>query len=402
MAEISPKDKDFSNDIARISDAEIESKIGILRRNHSELIQIRNYIVRKHLKKIDREGTFDVLRAAFPSFLLLIFSLFIDVSNVPMLGKVANNFANWLFPGTQLTNQAVQPVAFWWLPFAVYIVFVLFAYFSNRSLKKQISLKGPSEDIISRIIESYSGLVDSISTAMPLLGAAILLISIKEGPTIFLGFSVPFEVKSIVILAIGKLFNSVFETQALQFEAVTEEVSNVEKEYNFYSVDRNQNLLVESIRQANEGLITSIASSGGMKGMTKEDAEQIFKFIKLTHGINEEFARNVLAIKNSVLELNNVKVFDAELVNQLNNTMHTLTNIAALVQKSSEYSGILRENMSSIKTIASDIQNLKLPDTKLLDQLQNTAKLLTETINSMKDSNAVKGLDNLVYLAGKR
>ena len=281
-------------------------------------------------------------------------------------------------------------------------MFVLFAYFSNRSLKKQISLKGPSEDIISRIIESYSGLVDSISTAMPLLGAAILLISIKEGPTIFLGFSVPFEVKSIVILAIGKLFNSVFETQALQFEAVTEEVSNVEKEYNFYSMDRNQNLLVESIRQANEGLITSIASSGGMKGMTKEDAEQIFKFIKLTHGINEEFARNVLAIKNSVLELNNVKVFDAELVNQLNNTMHTLTNIAALVQKSSEYSGILRENMSSIKTIASDIQNLKLPDTKLLDQLQNTAKLLTETINSMKDSNAVKGLDNLVYLAGKR
>jgi hypothetical protein len=403
MAELTLKEKQFSNDdIQRISDVDIENKIGTVRNNYSELVQINNYIVRKHLKKIDREGTIDVLRAAFPSFLLLVFSLFIDVANVPVLGKVANNFAEKVFPGTTLTNQKVEPIEFWWLPFAAYIIFVLFAYFSNRSLKKQISLKGPSDDIISRIIESYSGLVDSISTAMPLLGAAILLISIKEGPTIFLGFSVPFEVKSIMILAIGKLFNSVFETQALQFQAVTEEVNNFEKEYSFYNQDRSQVILVESIKQANEGLVSSLAASGGIKGMTREEAEQIFKFIKLSHGINEEFTRNVLAIKNAVSELRNIKVFDSELINQLNSTMNTLTTVAAIIHKSSEHSSTLRDNMNAVQAISREISNIKLPDEKNLTELQNTAKMLSETINSFKDSNAIKGLDNLVYLAGKR
>lgn len=386
----------------QLTEQEILDKVKEVRQNHSELVQINNYIVNKHLSYIDREGFRDVLSSALPSFIVLLLSLFIDVSYVPFLGRVANNFANWLFPGAQLTNQNIEPVRFWWLPFAVYILFVLFAYFSNRNLKRQIRTKGPSEEIISRIVESYSGLVDAIGTAMPLLGAAILLISIKEGPTIFLGFSVPFEIKSIVILAMAKLYGSVFEVQGLQFQGITEEVNSFEKEYTFYNAKKNQIEMAEIISEVNEELISNLISSGGLKGVSKEDAEQIFRFVKATHETNEAFAKNVMVMKNAITELSNIKLFDSTVISQINNTVATLTNLATIVQKTAEYSNVLKENVTALEKLAQQINSIKLPDEKILLELQRTSKIINETVNSLKDSNALKGLDNLVYIAGKR
>ena len=394
--------KTFTENVKQMTDDEIQGKIRTVKENHSELIQINTYIVKQHLKQIDREGSIDVLRSALPSFLLLIFSLVVDVSYVPFLGRVANNFASWAFPGSSLTNQVVEPKQFWWLPFAAYILFILFAYLSNRNLKKQIATKGPAEDIISRIIESYSGLVDAIATALPLLGAAILLISIKEGPTIFLGFSVPFEVKSILILAIGKLFGSVFEVQGLQFQAITEEISKFETEYEFYNQSANQDSLLEGLKEANRELITSLATSGGIKQISKEEAEQILNIIKFSQGVNDQFVKSIVTLKNTVAELSNIKVFDPELVKQINTSLNTLTNVASIVQKTTEYSATLKTNMDAIHKIGAEINNIKLPDEKVLGELQKTSHLLIETINNLKDSNALKSLENLVYLAGKR
>lgn len=394
--------KTFTENVKQMTDDEIQAKIRTVKENHSELIQINSYIVNQHLKQIDREGSIDVLRSALPSFLLLLFSLVVDVSYVPVLGRVANNFASWAFPGASLTNQVVEPKQFWWLPFAAYILFILFAYLSNRSLKKQIATKGPAEDIIARIIESYSGLVDAIATAMPLLGAAILLISIKEGPTIFLGFSVPFEVKSILILAIGKLFGSVFEVQGLQFQAITEEISKFETEYDFYNQSENQEMLLEGLKQANRELITNLATTGGIKQISKEEAEQILNIIKFSQGVNDQFVKSIVTLKNTIAELSNIKVFDPELIKQINTSLNTLTNVASIVQKTTEYSATLKANMDAIHKIGSEINNIKLPDEKVLTELQKTSHLLIETINNLKDSNALKSLDNLVYLAGKR
>ncbi len=394
--------KTFTENVKQMTDDEIQGKIHTVKENHSELIQINTYIVKQHLKQIDREGSIDVLRSALPSFLLLLLSLVVDVSYVPFLGRVANNFASWAFPGSSLTNQVVEPKQFWWLPFAAYILFILFAYLSNRNLKKQIATKGPAEDIISRIIESYSGLVDAIATALPLLGAAILLISIKEGPTIFLGFSVPFEVKSILILAIGKLFGSVFEVQGLQFQAITEEINKFETEYEFYNQSANQDSLLEGLKEANRELITSLATSGGIKQISKEEAEQILNIIKFSQGVNDQFVKSIVTLKNTVAELSNIKVFDPELVKQINTSLNTLTNVASIVQKTTEYSATLKTNMDAIHKIGAEINNIKLPDEKVLGELQKTSHLLIETINNLKDSNALKSLENLVYLAGKR
>jgi hypothetical protein len=394
--------KTVTESVTQMTDEQIQGRIRTVKENHSELIQINTYIVKQHLKQIDREGSIDVLRSALPSFLLLLLSIVVDVSYVPFLGRVANNLASWAFPGAQLTNQSVEPVKLWWLPFAAYILFILFAYLSNRNLKKQIATKGPAEDIIARLIESYSGLVDAIATAMPLLGAAILLISIKEGPTIFLGFSVPFEVKSILILAIGKLFGSVFEIQGLQFQAITEEISKFETEYDFYNQSANQDKLLEGLMDANKELISSLATTGGVKQISKEDAEQILNIIRTSHGVNEQFVKSIVTLKSTIAELSNIKVFDPELVKQINNSLNTLTNVASLVQKTSEYSATLKTNMDAIHKIGSEINSIKLPDEKVLAELQKTSQMLIETITNLKDSNALKSLDNLVYLAGKR
>jgi hypothetical protein len=55
-----------------------------------------------------------------------------------------------------------------------------------------------------------------------------------------------------------------------------------------------------------------------------------------------------------------------------------------------------------MRNLLTELSNVKYPDEGLLKELQITAHMLTETVNSFKDTNAIKGLDNLAYLAGKR
>jgi hypothetical protein len=384
-----------------LDDTEVQDRINSLMRHDTEIKKIKNYVIQKHLEKIDKEGSSILLKAAFPSFLLLILSFFIDVGNVPLLGKVALNFANWLFPGTEWLNQAIQPIMFWWLPIVLYIIFVLCAYLANRSLKNEVSTKGASEAIIGRIIERYAGIVDGLGTAMPLLGAAILLVSIKEGATLFIGFSVPFEIKSIIILAIAKLFNSVFETQALRYSEIHEDLKKVESEYFYEQQETIESGMLIQLQDVNKKLDT-VSLTAEFKGLNREEAETVFKIIKLTSEVSDAFAKNIVNLKNAVQELSMTKVFESGTIEQVNNVSNTLANISAVVQKSTEYSNILKDNLNAVKTIVSEINSVKMPDEKALKELQITAHFLSETVNNMKDTNAMKSLDNLVYLAGKR
>jgi len=58
--------------------------------------------------------------------------------------------------------------------------------------------------------------------------------------------------------------------------------------------------------------------------------------------------------------------------------------------------------MNSVRQIVTEINNVKLPEEKVLKELQVTAHFIGETIKNLNDSSAIKGLDNLAYLAGKR
>ncbi|MDD5363349.1 MAG: hypothetical protein PHN88_14580 [Ignavibacteria bacterium] len=378
----------------------IESKISQLKEGFSEIVEIRKFLVEKNLNRISKAGTKDVVRALIPSLILLIFSLFVDVAYVPFFGDVAANLAKKLFQ-VDITLKVV-PMQFWWLPFFAYILFLIFAWASNHSLKKQIALKGPSAEIITRIVDNYSGLVDSISTAMPLLGAAILLLSTQLGEKVFLGFSVPFEIKSIVILALGKLFGTVFETQGLQYQAITEEVGNIEEEYNFYNQFQLQNRLLDSIRSTNEQMITGLTGAGGTKQLSKEDAEVIFKYLKMAREVNEEHAKNIGAFKVLVEEFNKIKLSDSAVVGQMNEVVNNINNAAAIVKKTAEYSEIMKNNFETMKGISGMFGSIKMPDGSALAELQKTAAMVNETVTNLKDSNALKSLENLVYLTGKR
>ena len=401
MEENTQTTREVIDDDMIAEDGELQDRINALMKHDTELKKIKNYVIQKHLEKIDKEGSSILLKAAFPSFLLLILSFFIDVGNVPILGKVALNFANWLFPGTEWLNQAIQPIMFWWLPIVLYIIFVLCAYLANRSLKNEVSTKGASEAIIGRIIERYAGIVDGLGTAMPLLGAAILLVSIKEGATLFIGFSVPFEIKSIIILAIAKLFNSVFETQALRYSEIHEDLKKVESEYFYEQQETIEKGMLVQLQDVNKKLDT-VSLTAEFKGLNREEAETVFKIIKLTSEVSDAFAKNIVNLKNAVYELSNTRVFESGTIEQVNNVSNTLANISSVVQKSTEYSNVLKDNLNAVKSIVSEINSVKMPDEKVLKELQITAHFLSETVNNMKDTNAMKSLDNLVYLAGKR
>ena len=204
---------------------------------------------------------------------------------------------------------------------------------------REVQINGASEASITRIIDRYSGIVDGIGTALPLLGAAILLISIEKGPAIFLGFAVPFEIKSIIILAIAKLFDSVFDALALKYQEVQEEIKNAERVYYFQKQSVMQNSILERM-------------------------------------IPKNYTQGPLEIRSSVSE---------EHLNKIYETMRSM-----------EQMGI------SIKNLIGEINNLKLPDEKILRELENTSKIISETTGSLKDSNVLKSLDNLVYISGKR
>jgi len=307
-----------------------------IKKHDVELSNIKAEIIKKNIDKINSESFQTIFKAGLPSFILVILSFFIGISDLPVVGNIFNNLANYISPGQVLSHTDIQPVSLWWFPFAVYIIFVACAMRANASIKREIELNGASEASITRIIDRYSGIVDGIGTALPLLGAAILLISIEKGPAIFLGFAVPFEIKSIIILAIAKLFDSVFDALALKYQEVQEEIKNAERVYYYQKQATLQKSILEKI----------------------------------------SFASGPVEIRSSVSEDHLRKIYET--------------------MKSTEQMSI------SIKDLISEISHLKLPDERILRELENTAKTISDTIVGLKDNSVLRSLDNLVYISGKR
>jgi hypothetical protein len=378
----------------------LEKRVQELMRESTEYHELKQHVINKGVSRIQAEGVIGRYKPAFPSLIALLLSIFIDVAYVPFLGKVAENLANMVFPGSTTLNKGVVPVQFWWLPFLVYGIFILCAELSYRKLLKEVSTKGVSQEIIERITTRYSSIVDGLGTALPLLGAAILLISIKEGPVIFLGFSVPFEIKSITILAIAKLFEIVFDSQGLKFAELREELNDLEKEYFSERDDIHQRAILQQLhdgfsRRGGEG-------SAAIEKFSKEEATEIQNSLKKAAEFSENISKNVVIMKNAITEMSKTNVHDSELLKELQNTSMSLTTALSAATQTAEYSEIMKKNLESMRNLMAEMNNIKYPDESVLKELQITAHMLTETANSLKDAQAIKGLDNLAYLAGKR
>ncbi len=282
-----------------------------------------------------------IVKPAIISFIALFISFFLDLSKVPILGNITIDIAKSLFPSWKPVEENVIPYSFWWLPVLTYAFFLLMAFLAYSKLKLEI-IRTPASATIDRIINSYTSVIDSISTALPLIGAAILLISIKLGEEVFLGLSVPFEVKALIVLALGKLFEPVLDQLGVEFQNVVNHVEDIRQKY---------------------------------------------------------FSRIQVESSKSLLKQLNSPGF-----NPVNGTELSLADVEKyklLVEQSAKLSEIMHRNFSSINALAEKINQLDSVSSQKITELSALANALNQASQSLGDEKTLTGLKFLESIVKK-
>ena len=256
-----------------------------------------------------------ILKPAIISFVALFISFFLDLSSVPILGNVTIDLAKSLFPSWKPVEESVIPFSFWWLPVVTYALFLFLAFMAYSKLKLEI-IRTPASATIDRVIGSYNSVIDSIATALPLIGAAILLISIKLGEEIFLGLSVPFEVKALIVLAIGKLFEPVLDQLGMEFQAVVNHVSDIrDKYFSRIQVENSKNIL----KQLNQG-----GSGVGGSELSLADVEKFKLLVEQSAKLSEIMNRNFSSISALADKVNQIEAVSSQKISELNGLANAL------------------------------------------------------------------------------
>jgi hypothetical protein len=264
-----------------------------------------------------------ILKPAIISLIALVISFFLDISKVPIFGNVTIDLAKYLFPSWKPVEENVVPFSFWWLPVLTYAFFIFLAFLAYSKLKLEI-IRTPASATIDRIINSYTSIIDSISTALPLIGAAILLISIKLGEEIFLGLSVPFEVKALIVLALGKLFEPVLDQLGVEFQNIINHVTDIrEKYFSRIQVENSKNILKQ----------LDASDSGVGKGteLSLADVEKFKVLVEQSAKLSEIMNRNFTSISALTEKINQIEGISSQkitelsaLANALNQASHSL------------------------------------------------------------------------------
>jgi hypothetical protein len=284
-------------------------------------------------KSISRLRFSLVYKPAAISFLALILSFFMDISYVPLLGDISKDLGKALFPTWEPAVESVVPYSFWWLPVVVYILFFVLAYLAYNKLKTEV-MRSAATETIDRIITSYTTIIDSISTALPLLGAALLLISIKLGEEVFLGLSVPFEIKALIVLAVGKLFEPVLDQLGIEFQNIVNHV--------------------------------------------KDKRERYFSRIQIENS------------KNLVKQISGQGHFHLPEI-----SASDLDNYKALLAETSKYSEILLKNFSALYTVLDKMKSIEIVGTDKITELKKLADSLTQASQHLGDEKTIAGLTHL-------
>ena len=260
-----------------------------------------------------------VVKPAIISSIALVISFFIDVANVPILGDVSFDLAKSLFPGWQAPVETFEPYSFWWLPVAVYALFIFIAYLAYNRLKLEI-IRTPASETIDRIIEASTSVIDSISTALPLIGAAILLVSIKLGEEVFLGISVPFEIKALIILAMGKLFQPVLDQLGVDFQNIVNHVKDLrDKYFSRIQIESSKSL----IKQFNQ------SGMGGSAAVSVQDLEKYKALVTESARLSEIMHKNFASVSAMMEKVNSLQHITTEKIQQLNTLANSITQASS-------------------------------------------------------------------------
>ena len=255
-----------------------------------------------------------IIKPALISIAALIISFFLDLSYVPLLGNISVKLATALFPAWKPSEAVIAPYSFWWMPVVVYIFFLFLSFLAYSKLKVEI-VRTPASETIDRIITSYTTVVDSISTALPLIGAAILLISIKLGEEVFLGLSVPFEVKALIVLAIGKLFEPVLDQLSVEFQNVVNHVKDIRDRYfSRLQLENSKNILKQ-------------LSGTEFKSpeVTLKDLEQYKNLLENTNRLSELILNNFNLISSVLEKINNSQNISSDKINELKSLAESIS-----------------------------------------------------------------------------
>lgn len=272
-----------------------------------------------------------ILKPAAISFIALIFSFFLDLSNVPILGSIASQIALKLFPGSTPINSTVQPFGFWWVPLVVYSFFVLMAYLAYNKLRIELE-KTPASETIDRVIQSYTSVMDSVATALPLIGAALLLISVNLGREVFQGLSVPFEIKALIVLALGKLFEPVLDQLGIEFQNMVTHINDMREKYFSQLQIENNNNLFKQLSQSQQGNISP--------EINLKDMEAYKTVLEHTYQLSNATLKNFANIHNILLEINKINAISPEKIEKLNVLAQSITQASKSLSDENTLTGL--------------------------------------------------------------
>jgi hypothetical protein len=257
-----------------------------------------------------------IYKPAIISLVALIFSFFLDLSYVPIFGNISVQLGQALFPNWQPAAEDVVPYSFWWLPVVVYSFFILMAYLAYNKLKTEIT-RSPATETIDRIITSYNSVIDGIATALPLIGAALLLISIKLGEEIFLGLSVPFEIKALIILALGKLFEPVLDQLGVEFQNIVNHIKEIKEKYHSrLQIDNSRNLLKQVNTQSVYPKLPDLSES---------DMQTYRDLMDETSRYSEVLVQNFTSVYAVLDKIRSIEALTSDKITELNKLAENLS-----------------------------------------------------------------------------
>jgi len=273
-----------------------------------------------------------ILKPAIISLAALVISFFMDISNVPIFGNITVEIAKSLFPGWQPATQAFEPFRFWWLPLITYGLFIFLSYLTYQKLKEEV-LRNPASGTIDRVIDSYSSVIDSISTALPLLGAALLLISIRLGEEVFLGLSVPFEIKALIVLAIGKLFEPVLDQLGVEFQNVVTHVQDLRDRY-------FSRIQIESTKGILDKIGGNNSSPEPLSRVQLADVENYKMLMTEISYLSSSIKENYVFVHNLMEKINAMPQISKEKIEELKSLAYSISQASASLSDENTLKGL--------------------------------------------------------------
>jgi hypothetical protein len=121
---------------------------------------------------------------------------------------------------------------------------------------------------------------------------------------------VPFEVKALIILAIGKLFEPVLDQLGLEFQNIVDTVKNMNEKYYSQLQIRNS-----------KSIVKQLSMQGGNNHSNSEisvkDAEQYRMIVNQTFQLSESILKNFNAVAQILEKINNIQGIAPEKIGQL-------------------------------------------------------------------------------------